>query len=74
MASVRFSFNYLPPGIFFMLFSGLLIFFKINFFKKFFQEYHLSVNRLDPDLARHFVGPNLGPNCLQKLSAVDTRR
>ena len=31
-------------------------------------------NRLDQDQARHFVGPVLGPNCLQKLSAVDTRK
>ena len=23
---------------------------------------------LDTDQERHFVGPNLGPNCLQKLS------
>ena len=26
-------------------------------------------NRFDPDQARHFVGPDLGPNCLQRLSA-----
>ena len=26
-------------------------------------------NSLDPDQARHFVGPDLGPNCLQKASA-----
>ena len=26
-------------------------------------------NSLDPDQARHFVGPDLGPNCLQRLSA-----
>ena len=25
-------------------------------------------NRLDPDQARHIVGPGLGPNCLQKLA------
>ena len=31
-------------------------------------------NRLDPDQARHFVGPDLGPNCMQKLSADVTRR
>ena len=31
-------------------------------------------NSLDPDQARHYVGPDLGPNCLQKLSANDTRR
>ena len=28
-------------------------------------------NSLDPDQARHFVGPDLGPNCLQKLPADD---
>ena len=27
-------------------------------------------NSLDPDQARHFVEPDLGPNCLQKLSAT----
>ena len=31
-------------------------------------------NRSDPDQTRRFVGPDLGPNCLQKLSADDTRR
>ena len=31
-------------------------------------------NSLDPDQARHFVGPDLGPNCLQMLSAGDTSR
>ena len=27
-------------------------------------------NSLDPDQARHFVGPGLGLNCLQTLSAA----
>ena len=27
------------------------------------------MNNLDSDEARHVVGPNLGPNCLQRLSA-----
>ena len=31
-------------------------------------------NRLDPDLARRFVGPDLGPTCLPRLSAEDTGR
>ena len=31
-------------------------------------------NSLDPDQARHNVGPDLGPNCLKRLSADDTRR
>ena len=28
-------------------------------------------NSLDPDQARHYVGSDLGPNCLQRLSADD---
>ena len=28
-------------------------------------------NSLDPDQDRRFVGPDLGPNCLQRLSAED---
>ena len=28
-------------------------------------------NGLDPDQALHFVGPDLGPNCLRRLSADD---
>ena len=31
-------------------------------------------NSLDLDQARHFVGPDLGPNCLQRLTADDTCR
>ena len=31
-------------------------------------------NSLDPDQAQHFIGPDLVPNCFQKLSADDTSR
>ena len=31
-------------------------------------------NSLDPDQARRFVGPDLGPNCLPRLSAEVTSR
>ena len=31
-------------------------------------------NSLDPDQARRFVGPDLGPNCLPRLSADDIGR
>ena len=31
-------------------------------------------NILDPDQSQHFVGPDLGPNCLQRLSADDTSK
>ena len=44
-------------GNFSSLFFRLLNFFKINFFKKVLQG--------------HFVGPDLGPNSLQRLSADD---
>ena len=36
----------------------------------FFNAIRVS-NSLDPDQDRHFVGPDLGPNCLQRLSADD---
>ena len=35
---------------------------------EFFDTIRVS-NSLDPDQARHFVGPDLGPNCSQRLSA-----
>ena len=31
-------------------------------------------NSVDPDSAQYFVRPDLGPNCLQWLSADDTCR
>ena len=43
---------------------------KINIFKKnMFQEYHQSIKQSGFSQSRRFVGPDLGPNCLQKLSA-----
>ena len=32
------------------------------------------LNSLNPDQVGHFVVPDLGPNCLQRLSADDNRR
>ena len=46
----------------------LLTLFKINFSKKFFQEHYQGSNRLDQDLDPHSVNPDLGTNCLQRLS------
>ena len=58
-----------------MLFCRLLIFFKIDIFeKKYFKNTIRVSNSLDPDQARQNVGPDLGPNCLQILSADDTGR
>ena len=39
----------------------------------FFNTIRVS-NSSDPDQARHFVEPDLGLNCLQRLSADDKRR
>ena len=50
----------------FHAFCCLLMFFKIIFFENFFQEYYQS--------ARQFVGPDLGLNCLQRLSAYDNSK
>ena len=57
-----------------MFFCFLLIFFKINFLEKILSGIPSVSNSLDPDQPRHFVGPDLGPNCLQKLSADHIRR
>ena len=32
------------------------------------------LNGLDPDQVRRFVGPDLDPNCLRRLSTDDTGR
>ena len=42
---------------------------NISFFKKFFQEHYQMSNGLDPDQEQCSVGPDLGTNCLQSLSA-----
>ena len=57
------------------LFRRLLILFKINFSIISLRNTIIRVsNSLDPDQARHFVGPDLDPNCLQKLSADDSKQ
>ena len=47
---------------------------KLIFSKNSFRNTIRVPNSLDPDQARHFVRPGLGPNCLQRLSAGDTSR
>ena len=49
-------------------------FFKINFIKKFCQDFIRVSNGLDPNLDWRSTGPDLGPNWLQKLSAEDKSR
>ena len=50
-------------------------FFKVKFFeKKYFRNTIRVSHGLDPDQVRRFVGPDLGPNCLQKLLTDNTSR
>ena len=44
-------------------------FFLSKLFHKNFTGIPSVSNSLDPDQARHFVGPDISPNCLQRLSA-----
>ena len=50
------------------------LFSKSTFLKTYFRNTASVSNSLDPDQARPYVGPDLVPNCLQRLSADDTSR
>ena len=67
-------FNFFHAGKSFMISCRLLIFSKSFFFQKILSGIPSESNSLDPDQARHIVGPDLGPNCLQRLSADDSDR
>ena len=59
-----------------MLSNRLLYFFFLSFYSKLYFSINsfrntLRVsNVLDPYQARRFVGPDMGPNCLQKMLTV----
>ena len=61
-------------GNFSCFLSSADFFSKSTFSKIFFRITIRVSNSLDPDQARHIVGPDLGPNCLQRLSVDDTSR
>ena len=75
-ANEEFQYTLCMLGNFACFFCCLLIFSKSTFSKNSFRNTIRVSNSLDPDQARHFVGPVLGPgpSCLQKLSADDTMR
>ena len=50
------------------------LFSKLTFSKNSFRNTISVSNSLDPDQARHSVGPDLDPNCLQRLSADNKSR
>ena len=47
---------------------------KSTFLKSSFSDTIRVSSSLNPDQAQHFVGPDLDPNCLLRLSAEDTSR
>ena len=57
-----------------MFLSSADFFFKINFLREKFSHTISVSNSLDLDQARCFVGLDLGPNCMQRLSADYTSR
>ena len=60
--------------IFHAFLSSADFFSKSTFSKNSFRNTIRVSNSLDQDQVRHFVGPDLGPNCLQKVSAEGTSR
>ena len=61
--------NMISFCIAFMIPSHFII---VPYFSLWMLEFFTTIqvsNSLDPDQARHFVRPDLGPNCLQRLSA-----
>ena len=58
-----------------VIFHGFVVicrlFSIINIFNKFFQEHYLCVKRFGSRSGGLFIGPDLGANCLQRLSADD---
>ena len=43
---------------------------KLTFVKNSFKKTVIASNGLDPDQDRRSVGPDLGPNCLQRTKKV----
>ena len=64
--------DFLTPWKFQMLYCHLLNDFKMNFLDKSFRITIRVAYSLDPNKARHFVGPDLGSNLLERLLAEDT--
>ena len=55
----------------FWLLSSDFFFYKINIFKNSFRNPFIVSNGMEPDQDQQNVGPDQGPNCLQRLSTDD---
>ena len=71
-------FNSLPTGEYWVILHVFLLsadFFQNQLFRKIILGLPSECQTLlDPDQAQRFVEPDLGPNCLQRLSADGTGR
>ena len=54
-----------------LLLASVTFFLKLTFTKKSFVNTIKVSNGLKPDQDPHFVSPDLGPNCLQRLASDD---
>ena len=61
-------------NVFFCIASAEFFFPKIIYFEKNLPEIPFVSNSLDPDQAPPNVGTELGPSCLQRISADNTSR
>ena len=59
-------------GNFACFLASACLFFKFTFSNSSLRNTIRVSNSLDQDQARCFVGPELGPNCLQRYSADDS--
>ena len=57
-----------------MFFVVCLFYLNSSFSKNYIWNTILASNSLDPDQIRGFVGTDLGPNCLRKISTDNTLR
>ena len=73
IGALRVNFSLIGKCTYFF-FVVCCFFSKISFLKKSFRNTIWVSNSLDPEQAGHFDWPDLGPNCLQRLSADYTNR
>ena len=59
-------------GKFFMVYLLCADFFQNQLFRKILRNTVRVSNSIDPDQVQHFVTTDLGPNCLQRLSAENS--
>ena len=65
--------EFLSPVFCHIFIAFFFTFIKINFFKKSLRNIIRVSNSLDLDLDPNSVSPDMGPNCLQRLSIEDKR-